>query len=369
MKPARRMAIVGGVSTRWGGAARRCAAGAAFLAFIALLPAAARAGTSTIEVGDQAVVRVWARNGSDLAVRTWERPAVQIETDDDQIQVARHSEAFGTAQNPMSAAIPVQTIRFRDANGNPATATLPPEDFPYAPEMRTGFHDVVQIVAGESTRTTVTIPAGTALIDARVYGTGNLRVSNYQRGTLFVFQNAGRAQLENVSAATFAQVLNGRFIALDSNFDRLRARGNTAAMLFERCRAKQIEVTTQSGPIVYDNGIFDPGLARFNSTNGLIAIGLAGSATVTGRTQGGRVLAMFDRVPRFEQRTEGEATATVGNGGAVVNAVTGRGNIFLYDGALAARRAVPLEWRALHTALTRQATAGAGTARLFRLRG
>lgn len=354
-------AIVGGMSTRWGGAARRCAAGAAFLAFIALLPAAARAGTSTIEVGDQTVVQVSARNGSDLAVRTWERPAVQIETDDEQIQVARRSEAFGTVQNPMSAAIPVTTIRVPDPSGVPGTATLPPEDFPYAPDMRTGMHDVVRINAGESTRTTVTVPAGAAIVVARILGAGNLSVSNYQRGTLFIFQNGGRAQLENIGAATFAQVLNGRLIALDSSFDRLRARGNTAAMLFERCRAKQIEVTTHGGPIVYDNGTFDPGLARFTSTNGLIAIGVAGNAAVSGRTQAGRVLAMFDRVPHFEQRTEGEATATVGSGGAVVNAVTGRGNIFLYDGALTARRVVPPEWRPLQTALLRQ-SGGAGAA-------
>ncbi len=350
----------GGVSTRWGGAARSFAAGAAFLAFAVLSTASAFAATSTIEVGDQAVVRVFGRNGSDVSVRTWERSAVQIETDDEQIQVNRRSEAFGTTQNPMSAAIPVQTIRVRDAAGNPTTATLPPEDFPFAAEMRAGNHDVVQILAGESSRTTVTIPAGTSLVDARIIGTGNLTISNYHGGTLFLRQNAGKAQLENVAAATFAQVLNGRLVVLDSSFDRLRARGNTAAMLFERCRAKQIEVTTHGGAIVYDNGTFDPGLARFDSANGLIAIGVAGNATVTGRTQTGHVLAMFDQRPRLDQRSEGEATATVGSGGATVNAVTSRGNVFLYDGALASRRAVPPEWRALHNALVRQTAAAGG---------
>jgi hypothetical protein len=357
--------ILVGVSARWAGAARRCAAGAAFLACIAFASTTARAGTSTIEVGDQAVVQVSARNGSDVAVRTWERPAVQVETDDEGIQIARRAETFGTVQNPMSAAIPVTTIRVPDASGVPGSATLPPEDFPYAANMRTGVHDVVRINAGIGTRTTVTVPAGAAIVVTRILGAGNLTVSNYQRGTLFIFQNAGRARLENIGAATFAQVLNGRLIALDSSFDRVRARGNTTAMIFERCRAKQIEVTTHGGPIVYDDGAFDQGLARFESTDGLIAIGLAGSASVSGRTQTGRVLAMFDRVPHFDQRSEGEATAVIGNGGAIVNAVTGHGNIFLYDGALTARRVVPPQWRALHTALLRQSSAPAAPSAPF----
>jgi len=347
--------IVGCVSTRWGGAARRWAAGAAFLTLFVLSAGTANAATSTIDVGNQAVVQVWARTGSDVAVRTWERPAVQIDTDDDQIQVARRPLAFGTVQMPMSVAIPVQNIQFRDANGNPTTGTLPPEDFPFAPDMRTGIHDVVHINAGEGTHTTVTVPAGTAIVDARVFGNGQITINNYHGGTLFVFANNGVTRLENVSAATFAQMLNGRLLAFDSSFDRLRARGNTAAMFFERCRAKQIEVTTHSGPIVFDNGTFEPGLARFESTNGLIAVGVDGNAQVNGRTQDGHVLAMFEQRPRFDQRAEGDATATIGAGGALVNAVTGHGNVFLYDGALANRRAVPPEWRQLFTALQRQA--------------
>lgn len=349
--------IVGGVSTRWGGAARRWAAGAAFVTFLVCSAGAANAGTSTFDVGNQPVVQVWARGGSDLAVRTWERPQVQIESDDDQIQVGRRALAFGTVQNPMSVTIPVQNIQFRDTNGNPASGTLPPEDFPFAPDMRTGVHDVVHIQAGDNTRTTVTVPAGTAIVDARVFGNGRISVSNYHSGTLFVFQNNGVARLDSVSAATFAQVLNGRLLVNDSSFDRLRARGNTAAMVFERCRAKQIEVTTHSGPIVFDNGSFDPGLARFQSTTGLIALGVNGGAQVNGRTQDGRVLAMFDQRPRFDQRAEGDATAVIGSGGALVNAVTARGNIFLYDGALASRRAVPAEWRPLFVALQREARA------------
>jgi hypothetical protein len=354
-------AIVECVSTRWGGAARHWAAGAAFLIFlIGSSAGAAHAGISSLEVGDQPVIQVWARTGSDIAVRTWERPAIQIETDDEQAQVSRRALTFGTVQNPLSVTIPFQNIQTRDANGNPVSGTLPPEDFPFASSMRAGVHDVVHIQAGENTRTTVTVPAGSAIVDARVFGNGGVSIANYRGGTLFVFQNNGVVRLENVAAATFVQLLNGRLQVTDSAFERLRARGNTAAMLFERSRAKQIEVTTQSGPIVFDNGTFDPGLARFQSTAGLIALGINGGAQVNGRSQDGRVYAMFDQRPRFEQRADGDATALIGSGGALVNAVTTRGNIFLYDGSLANRRAVPPEWRPLYLAMQRASGAAAG---------
>src|SRR5262249_24090886 len=159
--------------------------------------------------------------------------------------------------------IPVTAIRVHDASGTRPIATLQPEDFPYASDMRTGPHEVVRVSTGESSHTTVTVPANAAIVDARMFGAGMLSVVSYHAGTLVVLAGGGRVNLDGVQAATFVQQLNGRFSAVDSTFERLRARGNTTAMLFERCRSKQIEVTSYSGPIVYDNGTFDPGLARF----------------------------------------------------------------------------------------------------------
>ena len=335
-----------------GCAARRWAAGAVFLLVFLGSAAGARAASSTLDVGDQAVVQVWARGQSDVTIRTWDRPAVQIESEDDQSQITRRTVAFGTSQNPMSATIPVTTVRVRDAQGSTTTATLPPEDFPYAPDMRTGNHDVIRVAAPAGSTLTVTVPATTAILDARILGSGRLSIANYHGGTLFVLSGGGRTNLENVQTAAFVQALNGRLTAVDSSFDRLRARGNTIAMVFERCRAKQIEVTTLSGPIVYDNGTFDGGLARFDSITGVVAVGLAGPAQVAARSQSGRVLGLWDRRPQIEQGSEGEATATVGAGGPLVTAVSARGNVFLYDGSLASRRKVPLAWRQLHNAFS-----------------
>lgn len=348
-----------------GGAARRWAAGAVFLLAFFGAAAGARAASSTLDVGDQAVVQVWARGRSDVTIRTWDRPSVQIESADDQSQVTRRSVAFGTPQNPMSATIPVTTVRVRDAQGTMTTASLPPEDFPYAPDMRAGNHDVVRVSAPAGSTLTVTVPATTAILDARILGSGRLSIANYRGGTLFVLSGGGRTNLENVQTAAFVQALNGRFTAVDSSFDRLRARGNTIAMIFERCHAKQIEVTTISGPIVYDNGTFDGGLARFDSVSGGVAVGLAGPAQVAARSQSGRVLGLWDRRPQIDQGSESEATATVGTGGPLVTAVSARGNVFLYDGSLASRREVPLAWRQLHNAFSANRPVRAAPLRRF----
>ena len=61
---------------------------------------------------------------------------------------------------------------------------------------------------------------------------------------------------------------------------------------------------------------------HYHSTSHEVLGCVAGTAQVNGRTQDGHVLAMFDQRPRFEQRTEGDGTAYIGNGGALVNAIS-----------------------------------------------
>jgi len=157
--------------------------------------------------------------------------------------------------------------------------------------------------------------------------------------------------LNDVMSAAFVQLMNGRLDVVDSSFDRLRARGNAATFVFEHNRARQIEVSTVSGNIVYDNGTFDPGLARFESTSGSIGIGVATGAQVAARSTDGHVYSMWDRRTPLDQRGDNDVSATIGGGGPVVNAVTGRGNVYLYDGALASRQILPPEWRPIRQSL------------------
>jgi len=199
------------------------------------------------------------------------------------------------------------------------------------------------------------IPASTALLDARLRGgVGIISIDDYHGGTLFVASPGGGTRLTNVMTAAFVQMMNGRLEVNGSSFDRLRARGNNANFVFEHDRARQIELTTVSGSIVYDDGTFDPGLARFESTNGSIAIGVAAGAQVGARSNDGHVYSMWDRRTPVDQLGDNEESATIAGGGPVVNAVTGRGNVYLYDGALATRQTLPPEWRPVRQALVPQ---------------
>ena len=335
-------------------ALRRAAAGLALLLGF-LCPAPANAASGSFTIGGQSVVQVWAGARSTITIKAWDRPNVQFDTGDESVSVIRRPLTFGTPQSPMSVSIPLANIRVRDPSGGTSPGTLPPEDFPYASDFRTGVHDSIRIVAHARARVTVMVPASVAILDVRMRGgAGIITVDGYHGGTLFAGSNGGQMLLSNVTSATFIQMMNGRLDVSDSSFDRLRARGNTASMVFEHDRARQIEISTVSGPIVYDNGTFDPGLARFESTSGSIAIGVDGGAQLTARSSEGHVYSMWERRTPIAQRTEGEANATVAGGGPVVNAVTGRGNVYLYDGALDTRHTIPPEWQPIREALQRR---------------
>jgi hypothetical protein len=229
-----------------------------------------------------------------------------------------------------------------------SAGALPPEEFPYA-AFRPGPHDAVLIDAPEGSRLVVTVPASTGILSLRVGG-GQTSIEGYRGANLFVIQGQGHLQLTGATTTAFVQMNYGTFFAADDTFDRIRVRGIAAHDVFENCRSKQIEANSVNGSILYDRGSFDPGLARFETQNGNIALGVTGAAQLIGRSQDGHVYTMFDRrgASSVDQRGDGEATATVGGGGPLVNAISGRGNVFLYDGSLQTRRSAGPQWKAVH---------------------
>jgi hypothetical protein len=195
----------------------------------------------------------------------------------------------------------------------------------------------------------LTVPASTGILVLRVGG-GQTVLEGYRGANLFLIQGQGRVQLTGATTTAFVQMSYGVFYTSDSTFERIRLRGIGAHDVFERCRSKQIEASSVTGSIVYDGGSFDAGLARFESQTGSIALGVTSAAQLTGRSQDGRVYTMFDRrgAATVEQHGDGEAVATVGGGGPLVNAISGRGNVYFYEGSLVNRRATSAEWRAVH---------------------
>ena len=322
----------------------------ALLSCLAAPAAPAVAGTTSYDVADQAVVNVIVRGkGNDVTVHVWDRPTVQFDFADETAPVLdRHSVPFGAGRFPLSRQIPALEYLTRDREGAVNMGVLSPEEFPYA-SFRAGSHDVVMVDAPESSHLIITVPASTGLLSLRIGG-GRTAIEGYRGANLFVVQGQGHVQLTGATTTAFVQMSYGTFYAADSSFDRIRVRGIGAHDVFEHCRSKQIETSSVNGSIIYDGGSFDPGLARFESQNGNIALGVNGAANVNGRSQDGHVYTNFDRRngSTVDQRGDGEATATVGGGGPLVNAISGRGNVFLYEGTLQNRRAAGAHWKAVH---------------------
>ncbi|HEY0393664.1 MAG TPA: hypothetical protein VGD01_04135 [Candidatus Elarobacter sp.] len=344
-------------------ALRWIAAGLGALSLCLTVPAVpAPAASSSLDVGDQPVVNVIVRGrGNDVTVRVWDRPAVQVESGDETSpSVERRSAMFGTARFPLAQQIPPQLYATHDRDGMPSGGgALPPEEFPYA-AFRPGPHDIVRVEAPEGSHLVVTVPAATGILVLRVGG-GLTTVDGYRGANLLLIQNQGRVRLTGVTTTAFVQMNYGAFYAADGNFERIRVRGVAAHDFFERCRSKQIEATSVLGSIVYDGGSFDPGLARFESQTGAIALGVTSGAQLSGRSVEGRVFTQFDRRgTNVEQRGEGDAIATVNGGGPLVNAISGRGNVYFYDGSLLSRRNVGADWRPLHKLFAAERGQGAG---------
>jgi hypothetical protein len=325
------------------GARRWIAAGALLLSAVFGRPPGADAATTLFNVHDGAVVQVIGRSAS-ISIRTWSRNAVQFEWPDGEAFVPSQ----GVHATSPSVLIPTVNVEEQSSPDSVTLATLLPEDFPL-PKVAPGLHDVVRVAevaepaqAGKPPppgHLTVTIPESTGLVNIRS-GRGAVTLRDYH-GTTIAAVGRGRVVFINVSGDAFVQPLNGHFYARNSTFDRLRIRSNRADQVFDACRVKQIEATTLTGNIIFDNGVFDPGLARFESDRGSIALGVNGGAQLGTHTDDGRVLTALPAAPSMPPLMGGQESSGfqfIGNGGPLVNVSSVHGNLFLYDGSLTNRR-------------------------------
>ena len=306
---------------------------------------AARGATVTLEGTVAPIVRITIASG-DVTIRTWNRSSVEV-TGDASLSIRRR-----TIRQPLeqtSVLIPHAGRR------TPPDAGLPAESFVVStipPETR----DAVVIKSAADSppgAVVVTIPSDAAYVFAFARD-GNLDVRHYRAGTFVGFAKRGHLSLVDVGGTIFAQSARGGLDVVDSSFDRMRARSLSGDIVFERCRGHQIEATSIGGSIVYDSGSFEPGLARFESDRGNVAIGTQGPALLAGRTGGaGRVYSNFGRGTRVVG-TPDDVRAFVDGGGPVVTATTSHGNVYLYDGSLRARARLGGPWRAALAAFGRR---------------
>jgi hypothetical protein len=326
---------------------RSVAASVVFLLAQLGWPATAGAAASSFDVGDQALVQIVLPE-ADLSIKTWDRNTVKVEGPDaDAVLVTR-----GLSPVQSVVRIPALTVIEGETRADAVAATLQPEDFPIGVSAP-GLHDAINIGPAAPAnpqlppRVTVTIPATTRKLFVRV--THGLLALNDYHGTSIIYTGNAAVTLTHVGGDAFVQANNAVVNMNDSNFNLLRARTNRAELIFERCHVRQIDATTLTGAIVYDNGTFEPGLAHFESDRGNIALGVNGNAQLVAHSDPGRVFSTFPG--GHPEGITGEERAQVGTGGLVVSASTGSGNVYLYDGALAGRHSDQSAWRPVHQAL------------------
>ena len=299
------------------------------------------------------IVRINIRQG-DVTVRTWDRDAVSV-LGDPSLSVDKHtSQQSGQLVSiPIPELAPPANVAARVGDA----FSLPPETF-VTSTVPPGPRDVVVIKSTDPAArgpVTVLVPSDAVFVFAHV-GNGKLDVDGYHGGTLIAMTRIGAVNLSNLGGTVFAQTFRGPIVARASTFDRVRARSLFGNVTFERCNVRQIEATTVAGSIVYDRGSFAPGLARFESIDGNVAIGASGNVQYGAHAMGdGRVYTNFTGRVSVDARN-GQTSAIVGDGGPVVTATSQGGSVFLYDGTLRNRGQLPPEWQPAVDTLQRPGT-------------
>jgi hypothetical protein len=208
--------------------------------------------------------------------------------------------------------------------------SLPPEPFVF-PAFEAVPHDAL-IVRGNG-NVTLQIPAGTALVVANVRA-GAVQIYGYH-GVFVAHVEAGNVALTSVGGVGAVQVGRGRVTASNSDFTRLRVRTVRADIDFTDCDAQQIQATSLVGSILYDNGTFEPGLARFESTRGNVVLGVAsGGVQIGAHSDAGKIFSGFGSDAQIERPTATDSQTVVNGGGPVVTATSATGSVILYDGTL-----------------------------------
>ena len=320
---------------------------AALFAFVVLGTAGAVGAEPTLlDVSDQPIVLI--QHPRAVHVRTWDRPQIEIDVEGEPPLIDRRSmNRFPGTAGGYPVPIPAEAVPL--ANGLEPPVALGPEEFLVNPP--TGAQDTIRIRLPQSgspeAPVQVTIPAGTTVLS--VNGGGYALIEDYH-GQLIAQQRAGPLILRNDGGTAFVQNLRGQIFVQDSTFDRLRTRTALNNMIFSNCTVKQIEASSVRGSIVFNNGTFQPGLARFETQTGNVAIGVNGNANLNVKGAPGQIFQRFDRPSQFVDRN-GEASAVVGAGGPLVNVLTQQGRVYLYDGSLAVKGGLPPHWAPIRGAV------------------
>ena len=302
---------------------RRGAVATLFACLSYLVLAAPARADEQFDVGPTPIVNVHITRG-DVTIQTWDRPQVLISADNP-------PDVRQVAASEVDPRIPKQVQFASDTvMTDHGPVTLPAESF-VLPTLPGTAHDAIVVPQG-SGNMTITVPRSTAMVVAQVRA-GHLTLDNYQ-GVFVAHARGAGVSLNHVSGTGFVESLKGRVMATNSSFDRLRVRTATGNMLFQGCTSHQIQATSTYGSIVYDNGSFEPGLARFESEHGNVALGVRGNAQIGAHSESGHVVSSFHDDDAQIQGGSTTQQATVHGGGPIVTATSKNGSVYLYSGSI-----------------------------------
>jgi hypothetical protein len=295
--------------------------------FVLAASCIAGARAQVMESGPSPVLNLRVPGGS-VIVRAWDLPEVSI---DGPASLSLRTVPPAVVERRLPRRVTLWAQRIMTPDG---PTVLPAEDF-VLPPLPAGDHPGFLVRSDDGGGTTIiSVPRETAVIIARIRQ-GMLRLDGL-RGTTFVAHvGRGRIVLHDVAGTGFVQVERGPILATGSIFARLRARTAAGNLVFERCDAQQIEASSVLGSVLYDDGRFEPGLARFTSQYGNVVLGVAhgNGATIAAQGSEDRLFTSFAQGTPVERR-DGDVRATVGGGGPVVTASSRFGQVLLYDGSL-----------------------------------
>lgn len=304
--------------------ARRAAAAAGLF-----LCCAAPAGAQQVATGAAPAVRIAVRAGR-LVLHTWNRDAVAVSGGDD-VMVRRFSSA-AVARVLATGEVGIPFAQLLTAKG---VVLLPPEEFSVRSAAPTEGVQIFVNGASAQSVVDVTVPASAPFLYAAVQR-GQLRVTGYD-GTLVALVHTGAIAAQRLTGDAYLEAVRGAVVVRNSHFGHVRARTAAGPVLFERCVAAQIEASSVDGTVAYDNGRFLPGLARFESLNGDVVLGVArgSNARIAAHSAMGEIYQETGRSPSF--RTSGDdAQAQFGaSGGPLVTASSQNGAVLIYNGRFA----------------------------------
>jgi hypothetical protein len=280
-----------------------------------------------------------------VVIRTADRPGFSVEAGP-AIEATRSTGSLGDGERTF----PILRGEIVGPNG---PVILPAESF-VSTSLPRGARDIVTFTGSGALN--LTIPANTALLVVQVVR-GSVSISDYRNGTFLTRVRNGAIRLNGVGGEGYVQILRGPAYIADSTFAHLRARSGLGPIVFERCRARQIEVASVDGAILYDAGVFEPGLARFESQNGTVAVGVSGGSQLGAHAGSGRVYTQFEGPARIQNRTR-DTTAVVGSGGPVITANSANGNVYLFDGSVRSHANAADGWSGPQALLRSEAPAG-----------